>query len=251
MGLIKTAGIVTKEIKYGETGKIVTLITRDLGKISAIASNVRTSKSRMLAGLQLFAYSEFVLFKGKGKKGLYHLNEVTMTESFQNIRTSLEDLAYASYFAEIANHVSQEENPDEELLRLLLNTLFALDRRLSLPEKIKTVFEWRVSAVAGYAPLLDSCSNCGAKDMLSHLNPSDGRIMCSKCGALHPSAIPLSTGMVNVISYISGADSRQIFSFDSNDDTIAYLSRVSEIYISTQLEQEFQTLDYLKKVVSL
>ena len=104
MALIKTSGIVTREMKYGDNGKIVTLITHDLGKISAIASNVRTKKSGMLAGLQLFAYSEFVLFKGKGKKGLYSLNEVTLLESFDSIRTSLDKLAYASYFAEVTNH---------------------------------------------------------------------------------------------------------------------------------------------------
>ncbi len=250
MGLIKTSGVVTKEIKYGETGKIVTLITRDLGKISAIAGNVRTSKSRMIAGLQLFAYSELVLFKGKGKKGLYHLNEVTMLEGFNNIRTSLENLAYASYFAELANHALPEESPDEEVLRLLLNTLFALDRELSPSEKIKTVFEWRIAAISGYAPLLDCC-NCGEKTDLSHLNPADGRIMCKKCGEPHPGAIPLSQGMINIISYIINADSKQLFSFEAKEETIAYLSRVSEIYISTQLEHEFSTLAYLKKVTSL
>ncbi len=251
MGLTKTSGLVTREVKYGETGKIVTLITHDLGKISAIASNVRSKKSGMTAGLQLFAYSEFVLFKSKGKKGLYHLNETSMSESFQNIRASLEKLAYASYFAEIANHILPEESPDEELLRLLLNTFFVLDRDLQPPEKAKLVFQWRAAAVAGYSPLLDSCGSCGKKTGLSHLDPYGGRIMCSDCGASCSSAIPLTAGMNSIISYITNANSKQIFSFETNSDTLLYLSRVGEIYLKTQLEHEFQTLDYLKKVTAL
>lgn len=251
MGLTKTSGIVTREMKYGENSKIVTLITRDLGKISAIASNVRTKKSAMAGGLQLFAYSEFVLFKGKEKKGLYHLNETTMIESFQNIRTSLEGLAYASYFAEVANYTLPEESPDEAVLQLFLNTLFVLNNNLQPYDKIKLVFEWRMAMLAGYAPSLDTCAVCGKKDGLSHLNPADGRILCSECGPSNPSAIPLTASMVNTISYIINADSKHIFSFNTKSDTAVYLNRVSEIYLSMQLEHNFQTLDYLKKVTNL
>lgn len=250
MGLTKTSGIVTREVKYGETGKIVTLITHDLGKISAIASNVRSKKSGMIAGLQLFAYSEFVLFKSKGKKGLYHLNEVSLSESFQNIRVSLEKLAYSSYFAEVVNHITAEESPDEELLRLLLNTFFVLDRDLQSPEKTKLVFQWRAAAIAGYSPFLDSCG-CGKDSTLSHIDPYGGRVLCSECATSHTSAIPLTPGMMNIISYITNADSKQIFSFDTNADTLVYLSRVGEVYLQAQLECEFQTLDYLKKVTAL
>ena len=249
--MIKTSGIVTRDTKYGESGKIVTVLSRDLGKISAIASNVRSNKSRMLAGLQLFSYSEFVLFKSSGKKGLYRLNEATVTESFENIRTDLEKLAYASYFAEVLNHALPDESPDDEMLRLMLNTLFALDRSLADPVKIKTVFEWRMAYLAGYAPLLDTCGKCGCGGKLSHLDPSCGRAYCESCAASFPSAIPVNTTMLNIISYILGADSKKLFSFDSGEDTLRYLSRVSEVYLKTQLEEDFVTLDYLKKVTSL
>ena len=149
MGLSKTEGIVTKTTKYSETSLIVTVITRDYGKISAIANNVRSSKSHMLMGLQLFSFSEIVFYESRSKTGLYKLNEMSVIESFGNIRTDLEKLAYASYFAEVANSAVSEDNPDEEILRLLLNTLFALDRDLCPMNKIKTVFEWRIAAISG------------------------------------------------------------------------------------------------------
>ena len=123
MGLLKTAGIITKTTKYSETSLIVTIITKDFGRISAIANNVRSSRSHMRMGLQLFAYSEIVLYEARSKTGLYKLNEVTVLEAFSNIRLSLEKLAYASYFAEIANNAIGEDSPDEETLRLLYDGL--------------------------------------------------------------------------------------------------------------------------------
>ena len=58
LGLIKTSGIVTKTTKYGDSSLIVTLLTKDFGKISAIANGARTKKSQLIGGLQLFAFSD-------------------------------------------------------------------------------------------------------------------------------------------------------------------------------------------------
>ncbi len=251
MGLIKTAGLITKTTKYGESSLIVTIITKDLGKISAIASNVRTSKSRMLSGLQLFVYSEFVIYKGKGKKGLYNINEITVAEAFSDIRTSLEKLAYASYFAEIANCVSTENSPDVDILRLLLNSLFVLDRDLQPYEKIKTVFEWRLAHICGYSPLIEHCGKCSSPNELCGISLYDGTALCKNCLADSPSSVTLSEPMLKIIEYISNADDKKLFSFDAKESVINYLSRVSELYIKTQLEHDFSTLSYLKNVTSM
>lgn len=249
--MIKTSGIVLRTTKYGEKSLIVTILTQDFGKISAMASDVRTKKSRMIAGLQLFAYSEIVMYKAKSKNGLYHLDEMTLLEGFSSLRTDLDKMAYASYFAECANGATSEEGSEEEVLRLLLNTLFALDKDLCSYEKIKTVFEWRLAGISGYAPLLDSCGSCGTKEDIFGLSISDGTVLCKKCSEGKMGVAELSAGMRKVVGYITSAESKKIFSFDANEKTINYLSRISEGYIAGQLEREFKTLTYLKKVMEL
>lgn len=246
---MKTAGIVTKTTKFSETSLIVTIITRDFGKISAIANNVRSSKSHMRMGLQLFAYSEIVVYEGRGKTGLYRLNEMSLLEGFRNIRTSLEKLAYASYFAEIANSAVTEDAPDEEALRLLLNSLFALDRDLCTAEKIKTVYEWRMAAVAGYEPQLETCSKCSETEDNMFLSLTEGKIFCGKCGEAVSGCAKLSHSMRQLLTYICEAESKKIFSFEAGEKTVEYLGALGERYIQLQLDRSFSTLDYLKKVL--
>ena len=248
MGLVKTAGIVTKVTKYGDTSLIITAITKDFGKISAIAASVRTKNSRMRMGTQLFAYSEMVLYRGKSKNGLYSINEITAAETFSGICLSLDKLSYAAYFAEAASYAAAEEAPDEELLRLLLNVLYALDRELQPPEKIKTVFEWRLAQNAGYAPMLDRCGLCGREDSLAALSLDNAYAVCEECAAGTADSVRLSGGMMKIIDYICRADSKKIFSFDAAQSTVEYLSRVSEIYLSRRFEHEFASLEFLKKV---
>lgn len=251
MGLIKTTGIVTKTTKYGETSLIVTMLTRDFGKISAIAKNARSKRSRMLAGLQLFAYSEIVMYKAKSKNGLYSIDEMNVLESFNTLRTDLDKMAYASYFAEVANGAVPEDETEDEVLRLLLNALYAVDRGLCDYEKTKTVFEWRLVAVLGYAPQLKNCGGCGCEEGLFALSLVDGTVFCKDCMGEGQGFTQLSDNMRRIVEYIVTADIKQIFSFGASKTTINYLSRVSEIYLSIQLEREFKTLDYLKKVRAL
>ncbi len=247
LGLLKTEGIVTKTTKYSESSLIVTIITKDFGRISAIANNVRHSKSHMLAGLQLFAYSEIVVHESRSKTGLYKLNEMSVIEGFADIRTSLEKLAFASYFAEAANAAIAEDEPETEILSLLLNSLFALDRGLCPADKIKMVFQWRLSAIAGYEPQLDKCS-CGKTDGNLYLDFGEGRLVCEthkrggNCGKL-------SEGMRKIIEFICQVDGKQIFSFEAGRETIEYLDALGEKYIQTQLDKELPTLRYLKKVL--
>ncbi len=250
MGLLKTEGIVTKTTKYSETSLIVTVITKDFGKISAIANNVRSSKSHMRMGLQLFSYSEIVVYESRGKTGLYKLNEISVIESFGDIRSSLEKLAYASYFAEVANSAVTEDNPDEEILRLFLNTLFALDRDLCPMKKIKTVFEWRIAAISGYEPDVEACVKCGKVqgDML--LSFSEGEVFCESCVEEMLGCPRISQGMRKVIKYICEAESKKIFSFDASDAAIDYLGLLGERYIQMQFDKKYPTLDYLKKVLN-
>lgn len=250
MGLLKTTGIVTKTTKYSETSLIVTIITKDFGRISAIANNVRSSRSHMRMGLQLFAYSEIVVYESRSKTGLYKLNEVTVLEAFPNIRQSLEKLAYASYFAEVANNAVGEDSPDEETLRLLLNSLFALERDLCSMEKIKMVFEWRVAAISGYEPQLEDGCACGEAENEMYLSLLEGRIFCSKCAAEKLGCAKLTRGMRQILRYICEAESKKIFSFDTSEKTIEYLGVLGEQYIQLQLDKSFPTLEYLKKVLN-
>lgn len=251
MGLIKTSGIVLKTTRYGDASLIVTLLTRDFGKVSAIAKGARTNRSRMLAGLQLFAYSEIVMYKAKSKNGLYHLDEMNVLEGFSGLRCDLDKMAYATYFAEVAAGTATEDSDEGEILSLLLNTLYATDKELCDYEKIKTVFEWRLSAISGYAPQLESCGGCGTDELLFGLSYDGGTMLCKKCAGLKDGVAELSAGMRKIVDYIVSSENKKIFSFEANQKIIRYLSRVSEGYLASQLDREFKTLEYLKNVQSL
>lgn len=251
MGIVEAEGIITREIKYGDSSRILTVITRELGKISVLAGGVRSNKSGLLAATQLFSHVSLQLFKGR-EKSLYKINSGDILTSFSPIRDSLERMAYASYFCDIANDVIQENAPEPEEMNLLLNTLYMLQKD-SLPyEQIKGVFEFRTLALQGLLPDLSVCTHCGQAST-AFFEPLTGNAYCKACGTKHTHASMVHTGeaVLNAISYVSLAESKKIFSFSLPEASLKYFSSLGEYCIEAYLEKHFKTLDYLKKVSAL
>ena len=116
---LTTQGIVLRETNYKEADKILTVLTRDLGKRTVKARGCRRKNSKLTAASQLLVYSEMTL----SERGEFTtLTEADPLEQFWSVRQDLEDLALASYFAEVTEATAQEGEAAPELLSLLLNS---------------------------------------------------------------------------------------------------------------------------------
>ena len=181
---------------------------------------------------------------------MYTINEAHSVELFSALRKDLQKLSLGTYFAHVAETVSQEDLPNPELLSLVLNCLHGL-AKLDLPEmQVKAVFELRCACLAGYTPDLQGCYRCGC-ETADRFDLSEGRLECAACRNPESSGLrmPLTPGMLDAMRYICFCDSRKLFSFSASTETIEELSHLSESYLSTQLERGFSTLDFYKSLL--
>ncbi len=250
MALISTDGIVTKETKYGDTSRILTVITKELGKISVLAQGARRGKSGLLAATSLFSHSHFTVFKSSSSS-LYKLNEAEQLTSFAALHSSLDGMAFAAYICDVTNSIMQENAPDTEQMELLLRCLYMLSKTDTSPEKIKAVFEFRTLTLSGLIPDISVCGDCGTTAPLTALSAAEGAVYCDKCKEGHPSTLEVNNSILAAISYIILCDNKKIFSFNMSDSSIRYLSYLGEYCIKILLDKDFKTLDYLRKVTSL
>ena len=243
---IATRAIVLREVNYKEADKILTLLTADGGKQTAKARGCRRKGSRLAASAQLLVWSEVTLFEYRDR---YQLSQASTLEEFRGLRQDLDKLALASYFAEVAEAVAQEGLPQPELLSLLLNCLYALDRLDHPLPLVKAVFELRLCRAAGYEPLVDACAVCGRPQPEEpRLNLSAGVLHCAACrGEVGEGiSLPLSPPALAALRYIVLADPKRLFSFRLSPPALRQLGEVSEAFLLTQLERGFRTLDFYK-----
>ena len=239
-------GIVLRVTDYNDKDALLTLLTRDSGKLTVKARGLRRKNSPLTAPCQLLAYGEFTLFEYRGQ---YTINEAQSLELFTPLRRDLTKLALGTYFAQAAEVLSQEDYPSPELLALVLNCLYALSK-LNLPEKqVKAVFELRASCLSGYTPDLFGCHICGSQNP-QRFDLSAGQLECESCRSRESNGIrmPVTPAVLEAMRYICLCDPKRVFSFQLGQQAMEQLAALTEAYLTTQLERGFSTLDFYKSL---
>lgn len=241
-------GLVLRVTAYNDTDALLTVLSRDRGKLTLKARGLRRKNSPLVAPCQLLSYGEFTLFEYRDQ---YSINEARAIELFPQLQRDLQKLTLGTYFAQVAELLCQEDLPNPDLLSLVLNCLHVL-AKMDLPEsQVKAVFELRAACLAGYAPDLAGCDHCGnAQPELFDL--SCGHLVCNRCALLEAGGIrmPVTPGVLDAMRYICFCEPKKLFAFRIGEDTAENLSYVTEGYLTTQLERGFSTLDFYKSLVN-
>ena len=239
-------GIVLRVTDYNDRDALLTLLTRNHGKLTVKARGLRRKNSPLIAPCQLLAYGEFTLFEYRGQ---YTINEAHSLELFTPLRRDLTKLSLGTYFAQAAEVLSQEDFPSPELLSLVLNCLFALSSLNEPEEKVKAVFELRAACLSGYTPDLFGCHICGSQEPV-RFDLSAGQLECGNCRSSESAGIrmPVNTALLESMRYICLCDPRKLFSFQIGKETQVRLSSLTEAYLTTQLERGFSALDFYKSL---
>lgn len=244
---VTTQGLVLRVSEYNDHDALLTLLTREYGRITVKARGLRRKNSPLSAPCQLLAYGEFMLFE---YRGAYTINEAHSIELFHGLRKDLVKLSLGTYFAQVAEVISQEDLPNPELMSLTLNCLFALAKLNEHEEKVKAVFELRSACMAGYFPELSGCHAC-ANEQPDRFDVSAGVLECCGCRDVASSGLrmPLTASVLECMRYIAYCDPKKLFHFDASLQTLERLSQITETYLTTQLERGFSTLDFFKSLL--
>lgn len=245
---LTTNALVLRETNYKESDKILTLLTEQEGRLTVSARGCRKKGSPIAAACQMLVWGEFTLYEFKGQ---WSVKETASERLFDGVRMKLEKLSLASFLAEVTEALAEEGHPDPALLSLILNCLHALDK-LSVPlDQVKTAFEWRAMALAGYEPQLERCGVCFREQPDEpYIHLGAGTVHCASCrGRLEEGvSMPLTVSALAALRHIVWGPRKRLLSFRLDGDGMKRLSEASEAYLLTRLERGFRTLDYYKSI---
>lgn len=218
----KCEGIVIRRTDYGETHKIITIYTREFGKIGAIARGASKPNSRLASVTQLFCYGYFVV---SSSKGLGSLQQGEMIDSMRFIREDLYATAYASYIIELLDRSIEDKTPNPFLFELLYQTLHYINEEYD-PEILKFIFEMKMLPVNGIHPILNQCAVCGHTEGEFSFSLREQGFICHRCLDKDPHHLKISTVTVKLL--------RVFYYFD--------LSRLGKISVKPETKKEVQKI---------
>ena len=204
MSICVTDAIVLNRTLMGDSSLLVTLYTRDFGKLKVVARGARKPKSKMGPALQPFTIVS-VTFRRKEQHDLQTLNQADILTVFRRLSENLTRMAYAGAVTELINRLVIGEEPSEELFTLASLTLQALNTQP--PEAGEIIFwrfQLRLAASFGYTPQFTHCAGCSTEieGADPRFSPAMGAILCAACVSLDTGAFPVSLGTIKLLVHI-------------------------------------------------
>ena len=177
MSLYRDQGIVLRTHKLGEADRIVSIMTRDNGKVRAVAKGVRKTKSKFGGRLEPTSHVALQLYASRGDLDI--VDQAESIDHFRAIRDDLDRLARAMPLLEATDQLAQEREVNPRLYQMLLGAL----RTLSADNAPLVVagFYWKVLALEGFAPHIEACVSCGRTDDLVAIDLDEGGVLCTGC----------------------------------------------------------------------
>lgn len=238
--MIKTKAIVLKEVQLRESDKILTCISGELGRFSLSARGVRSHKSGNIAAASFLAYSDMMLYSSRN---MYSLGQSNVIESFYPIRKDVIKLTYASYFADILMDTVQENEESNNIMRLLLNTLYYLSKDEANEKYLSILFVFRLLRYLGYDfDPCDVCSECEGEPA-DWFSARRGSLVCRKCKDSHD--VPMTTQQTGLLCRILKLPLKQAFEYKPEQDILDGVREISARYLTTCLDKRYTKLDFL------
>ncbi|MEN6459190.1 MAG: DNA repair protein RecO [Thermoguttaceae bacterium] len=207
----KATAIVIRTVEFSETSLVVTLFTREFGKIGALAKGARRLKGPFESALDLLALCRIV-FLHKSSDALDLLTEAKLLRRFRPCGRDLAGLYAGYYVAELLDGLTDEDDPHPELFDLADETLAALSqdgRQATIGDSVaKWVVRFELGALRllGHLPSLDRCVECGAAMKLAGqvaFGQLDGGVLCSTCREGKSQVAMVSAGVLRTMAQLA------------------------------------------------
>jgi DNA repair protein RecO (recombination protein O) len=245
----KAHAVVLARIPIGETDKVVTLLTREWGKLRAIAKGARRPTSRLAGATELFTYARMLLSAGQN---LDVLSQAEVREAFPGLRQDLMKIGNASYLAELADAVTTERQPNAELFDLLLSALYVVERS-DRPDLGARMFELKALRLLGYEPQLARCvrdrASLGGPGLA--FSPARGGAVCGRCAPETPGALPLSPGVLSHMRQLLVAEPPAVARLAATEAERAELARHLTAFVRTRFEAPFRSLTFIEEMKAM
>lgn len=215
---VEVNGIVLSSMPVGESDRRLSILTKELGRISAFARGARKPTSSLIAATRPFATGKFFIYPGRDA---FSLNKAEISEHFEEIVKDVEKTAYGSYFLELATRFSHEHFDGGNQLNLLYLSLKALlNEKIPLP-LTRRVYELKTLTYEGVIP--EFSEGQGAANQFS-----------------------LSKSAVFALRFIRETELKKLYTFTVTPEVLWEIARVSEYFVSANIDRPLKSAEMIE-----
>ncbi len=236
----RTQGLILKKEGRGEADQLFTIYTKNFGKLEILGKAIRKVSSKLRSGAEIFYLSEIEFIQGKAHKTL---TDAVLIEKFENIRKDLRKLRVAYKISEVLDNLVKDQEPDENLWRLLSETFQKLNNYplpvtgYPLPitgyQLLLHYFFWNLLSILGYQPEIYHCVLCQKKLLPGKLffDLKEGGVICQNCFKENQSVEETNPETIKILRIILKRDWQTLLKLKIEPGYLNSLKIISKNYL--------------------
>lgn len=239
--------MVLKDQTIGEFDKRISILTLEKGRISAFLKGAKRAKGSPLSSIGPFSFGKFATFEGRSS---YTVKTVEISERFEKIQGDLTNIAYGAYFLEVAEYYSRENADENERLKLLYQSLRALESKKFDPEFVRLVYELKNIAIMGEYPNIFNCKECNGNEELTFFSFDQRIAYCKKHGEGIKGLYKMSSALSYSLWFIFTTPVEKLYSFRLSEKASKELRSFADKYKKRYINHPFKTYEMISVLTS-
>lgn len=242
MAQYQAEAILVAARDWGEADKLVTLFTREYGKIIAFANGARRPKSPLAGAMQLFTHLDIRFATGKNYDSV---KQGEIKHSFRHVQEDFSCMAYGTFIVELVAELCPERHAEPQVFDLLLEVLTILSLRN--PRIVALAWAWQLLFIMGYYPDFEHCALCGrALSLPSYFSFSNGGCICFTCE--HKDLPEVSEKIIHFINCLLHLDWRNPVEFTVSGTVLMQTEKILMEYLGHCLDKPLKSMNFIKQV---
>ena len=242
--ITEVEGLIVKETPYGDTSKIIQVLTRDYGIISIMCKGAKSMKSRLRSLTMRFTYGIFHIYYKENK--LSTLITVDIIDNLSNIKNDITLISYMTYLTELTTQVIKQGN-DKEIYDVFINGIKKINSNLD-PLVITNILELKYLPFLGVGLNLDSCVKCGSKNNIVTIDGDAGGYLCSDCLMQERIVSQKSIKMLRMYYYV---DIKSITELNISDEVKEEINYFLNKYYDRYTGLYLNSKEFLKTIANI
>ncbi len=245
MGSYFINGIILRHQDFREADRLLTIYSREFGRIEAVARSSRKISSKLAGSLEPFLVTECMVIRGKRYDTIA---SSTVARDYKNIKGNLHQLAIAEYLAQLVVTTAKERQADEKIFALLCTVMEALDKNSNkYYPYLVWYFVWNYLKYLGYEPELYHCVNCkkSIRPGNNTFSFQRGGLVCSRCGHGIQNGQNISDASIKLMRFILEHPPEKLRSVAITKPMITALNKITAGYWQYTQERDWPIKDFL------
>lgn len=240
--LKKIEGIIVNSVDYGESSKIINILTRE-GTIGVMCKGVKSVKSPLRGFTQNLTYGLFCIYYKDNKLSI--LKSVDIIDDLKMIKKDITLISYMSFLVDLCNQVMRQ-NCDEEIYNLLIKTIIKINNGFN-PMVMSNILELKLLDYLGVGINFDCCLKCGSSKDIITIDPDIGGYICKKC---YTNEVIYDEKTLKMLRMYYLVNISSISELKINDDVIKNINRFINMYYDRYTGLYLKSKKFLEQIIN-